>query len=100
MHEKVIHPFFFYTKTITWGAYLDMLEFYIVLRLEELQPFIIFQQDGAPPHWSNTVQTFLMKHFMADGFGRGGLHGPDTMPLNFFLWGGVCKGLCLQNICG
>jgi len=30
--------------------YLDMLELYVAPQLEEFQPWIIFIQDGAPPH--------------------------------------------------
>jgi hypothetical protein len=32
-----------------------MLELYS----EEFQPWIIFQQDGAPPHWGSHVRRFL-----------------------------------------
>jgi len=39
-------------------AYLDMLELYVTPQLEEFQPWIIFQQDGAPPHWGSHVRPF------------------------------------------
>ena len=36
-----------------------MLELYVAPQLEEFQPWIIFQQDGAPPHWGSHVSRFL-----------------------------------------
>ena len=38
--------------------------------LEDLQPIIIFQQDGAPLHWSLNVQTFLVQKFPGSWIGR------------------------------
>ena len=37
-------------KHLLQENYLDMLELYVAPQLEEFQPWIIFQQDGAPPH--------------------------------------------------
>jgi len=97
--NEVRHQFFLYAYTITWRAYPDMLELYVVPLLEEIQPFIIVH-DVAPPHWNNCVQTFLNETF----YGRRILPwwipwSPDITPLNFFQCG-VCKGFCVQNICG
>ena len=41
------HKFFPWLQT---NVYLYMLELYVAPQLEEFQPWIIFQQDGAPPH--------------------------------------------------
>jgi hypothetical protein len=37
----------------------------------ELQPNIIFQQDGAPPHWSLQIRYLLNRHFPGRWIGRG-----------------------------
>ena len=36
-----------------------MLELYVAPQLEEFQPWIVFQEDGAPPHWGSHVRRFL-----------------------------------------
>ena len=41
------HKFFPWLQT---NVYLYMMELYVAPQLEEFQPWIIFQQDGAPPH--------------------------------------------------
>ena len=91
--SKVIGPFFFEEKTITADIYLDTLTEYVTPQLEEFQPHVFFQQDGAPPHWGIKVCEFLDKKFPAHWIGRGGpIAWPprslDITPLDFFLW--VC----------
>jgi len=46
-------------KHLLQEYYLDMLELYVAPQLEEFQPWIIFQQDGAPPHWGSDVRQFF-----------------------------------------
>jgi len=58
---------------------------------EEFQPRIIFQQDGAPRHWSSDVRRFLDATCPNRWIGRDGLtpwppRSPDITPLDFFLW--------------
>jgi hypothetical protein len=53
---------------------------------------ILFQQDGAPPHFVNIVRDFLDVTFPNQWIGRRGLvewppRSPDLTPLDFFLWG-------------
>jgi hypothetical protein len=48
MRNRIIGPFFFIENTIAANVYLDMLNF-AEPQLEDLQPHVIFQQDGAPP---------------------------------------------------
>ena len=48
MHDKIIGPFFFAEKSITAQIYLDLLTEYASPQLEQYQPLVIFQQDGAP----------------------------------------------------
>jgi hypothetical protein len=38
--------------------YLDMLKHFVVPQVEDLQPTVIFQQDGAPPHWGRIVRDY------------------------------------------
>ena len=54
-----------------------MLELYVAPQLEEFQPWIIFQQDGAPPHRGSHVRRFLDATFPNRWTGRG---GPTTWP--------------------
>ena len=71
-----------------------MLELYVAPQLEEFQPWIIFQQDGAAPHWGSDVRRFLDAAFPNRWIGR---DGPTPWPprsrgitcLDFFLWGYV-----------
>ena len=61
---------------------------------EEFQPWIIFQQDGAPPDWSSDVRRFLDATFPNRWLGRDGRtplppRSPDITSLDFFLWGYV-----------
>jgi hypothetical protein len=51
LHGRLIGPFFFAEATVTFRNYLDMLENFVYPQLQELQPVMFFQQDGAPPHW-------------------------------------------------
>jgi len=61
---------------------------------EKFQLWIIFQQDGAPPHWGSDVCQFLDATFPNGWIGRDGPtpwppRPPDITPLDFFLWGYV-----------
>ena len=70
-----------------------MLEQYFLPQLNRHQKSsMIFQQDGAPPHWGLQVRTFLNKTFPNRWIGRDGpLHwparSPDLTPMDFFFWG-------------
>ncbi|KFM68285.1 hypothetical protein X975_13792, partial [Stegodyphus mimosarum] len=63
MHDRVIGLFFFTEKTVSSVVYLDMLENFVLPQLEELQPHVFLQQDGAPPLWSTIVRSSLNDHF-------------------------------------
>ena len=94
MHHQIIGPFIFAESTITANIYLDMLTHYVVPQLEEFQPRVVFQQDGAPPHWGLIVRDFLNETFPNRWIGRNGPtpwppRSPDITPLDFFLWGYV-----------
>jgi hypothetical protein len=59
-----------------------------------LQPTVIFQQDGDPPHWGRIVRDNLDATFPNRLLGRDGPLAwpprfPDITPIDFFLWGYV-----------
>jgi len=44
---------------------------YVAPQLEDFQPWIILQQDGAPPHWGvHMFVGFWMQHFQTGGLGE------------------------------
>jgi hypothetical protein len=52
----------------------------------------VFQQDGAPAHFSRPVREFLDETFPGHWIGRGGSvewppYSPDLTPCDFWLWG-------------
>ena len=62
---------------------------YVAPQLEEFQPWIIFQQNGAPPHWGSHVRRFLDATFPNRWIGRDGPtpwppRSPDITPLTSF----------------
>ena len=67
MHDKIIGPFFFAEKSITAQIYLEALTEYVSPQLEQYQPQVIFQQDGAPPHWGLEVRQLLNQNFQIGG---------------------------------
>jgi hypothetical protein len=50
---------FFREQSIDLNTYLDMMQLYAVPQIEHLQPHIILQQDGGPPHWGLQVRVCL-----------------------------------------
>ena len=93
LHNRVIGPFFFTEQTVTQDSYLAMLEEYAYPQLAEVDG-VIFQQDGAPPHWGLRVRESLDRQFPGKWIGRGGpipwpARSPDVTPLDFFFWGYV-----------
>ena len=49
VHNQIIGPFIFAESTITANIYLDMLKHYVAPQLEEFHPWVVLQQNGAPP---------------------------------------------------
>ena len=91
--DIVIGPSFFAEKMITGVIYYDMIHEYLLPQALELQPVIMFQQDGAPVHWSLDVpvRDLLNRHFPGRWIGH---DGPIAWPplshitsLDFFFWG-------------
>ena len=94
MFDQIIGPVFFESQSVTASNYLDILKSYVVPQLDSLQPTVIFQQDGAPPHWGLTVRKFLNDKFPDLWIGRDGPipwppRSPDITPMDFFVWGYV-----------
>lgn len=57
-----------------------------------LEDHLIFQQDGAPPHFAVAVRQYLNERFPRHWIGRRGFiewppRSPDLSPLDYFLWG-------------
>ena len=101
MDDKIINRFFFAEKSITAQIYLDILIEYVSPQLEQYQPQVIFQQDGAPPHWTLKVYQFLNETFPDRWIGRDGPilwspRSPDITQLGFFPVG-LCKRYRLPN---
>ncbi|GBL94432.1 hypothetical protein AVEN_12207-1 [Araneus ventricosus] len=92
LHDRIIGPFIFSKVTVCSDNYFDMLEIFAFPQKEGLQPNIIFQQDGAPPHWSLEVREVLDENFPRLWIGRGDAipwppRSPDITILDFFLRG-------------
>jgi hypothetical protein len=96
--DRVVGPFFL-NENLTGERYLEMLQDEILPAIAEIvedgpnpDANIIFQQDGAPPHFSRVVREFLDDEFPRRWIGRRGFvewppRSPDMTPLDFFLWG-------------
>jgi hypothetical protein len=93
--KKIYGPFFFHEKTVTRISYLDMLQQFLLPQLEQdvdmYETGLIFQQDGAPPHFNLEVRTFLNTQYPNTCIGQAG-HialppwSPDLTLPDFFLW--------------
>jgi hypothetical protein len=60
--------------------------------LEDFGQTLIFQQDGAPQHYHNSLTDFLNEIFSDRSTGRGGPtawlpRSPDSKPMDFLPWG-------------
>ncbi|GBM64477.1 hypothetical protein AVEN_194235-1 [Araneus ventricosus] len=77
MRNRIIVSFFFTEKCINANVYLDLLQLFIAPQLEKFQPWIMFQQNGEPPHWGSLVRDFLDETFPDRWIGR---DGPTPCP--------------------
>ena len=92
----VVGPFFF-EGNVNGVNYLQMLQDYLLpyLQAKNIVHKVRFQQDGAPPHWSREVRSFLDRTFPEGWIGRGSnsvpwpARSPDLSPCDFFLWGTI-----------
>jgi len=107
--KGIIGPYFFQQndddeeimpQTVTGDRYLEMLQDYFYPKFLQLENNgeIIFQQDGATPHYKNTVRDWLDSRFQNRWIGRGtrlpnSIDWPprscDLTPCDFWLWGSI-----------
>lgn len=97
--DRLIGPVFL-DGNLTGETYLELLSEFVYPQLVDiienddryLEDHLIFQQDGAPPHYAQPVRAFLDRMFPGSWIGRRGpiewpARSPDLTPLDFFLWG-------------
>ncbi|CAF3832996.1 unnamed protein product [Rotaria magnacalcarata] len=72
--NQIIGSFFFDDDTVNGQNYLSIPKEFFVPEIRKLHriPSIIFQQDGAPPHFAVDVRQYLNHHFPGRWIGRGG----------------------------
>jgi hypothetical protein len=91
---EVYDPFFFAEPSVTGISYLDMLENYLMPQLQQdMDRDLIFQQDGAPPHFYCNVTSHLNRTVVA-WIGRDGTTAwpprlPEIIPLDHSVWRGI-----------
>jgi hypothetical protein len=91
--QNIIGPFFFVDRNVNGRTYLELLQNEMLPAVEALNynpQNIIFQQDGAPAHYSRIVTDWLHEN-IPNWIGRGGPllwppRSPDLTPLDFFIW--------------
>jgi hypothetical protein len=98
---QVYRPFFFAEATVTGHVYLDMLEHFLVTQLDENN--VIWQQDGALPHYHRDVTWHLNQKFPERWIGRGGYipwppRSPNLTPMDFSFWGFVKDSVYIPPI--
>lgn len=97
--DHIIGPLFI-EGNLTGQLYLQMLQNEITPLIDEVvgaNPLefdmeVIFQQDGATPHYSREVRNYLNRVYINRWIGRRGViewpaRSPDLTPMDFFLWG-------------
>lgn len=92
--NEIIGPYYFDEPIVNAESYLHLLNNYFLPMLPSLPPGTLFQQDGAPPHYSREVRALLDEKLPDLWIGRAGstnwpARSPDLTPLDFFLWGYV-----------
>ena len=103
----VIGPIFF-TGNVDAESYLKLLEeeFFPVFSGYRNQSKLVFQQDGAPPHWAKRVRDCLNDRLPHRWIGRGGPRdsnipwpprSPDLTPMDFFVWGFIKSKVYTKN---
>lgn len=89
----IIGPFFI-EGTVNAERYLNLLTNSIIpiLQARPVYERMLWQQDGAPAHFSLTVRAFLDQHFPGRWIGRNGPiawppRSPDLTPMDYSIWG-------------
>lgn len=86
--NEVIGPYYFDEPNFNGASYLHLLNRFFLSMLPNLSQDTIFQQDGAPPHYSREVRDLLDEKLPDSWIGRGGPtnwppRSPDLTPLDF-----------------
>nr|CAH7754259.1 unnamed protein product [Callosobruchus chinensis] len=94
-NRHVFGPFFFAENRNRHSLRRHVVE-WLMPQLKEKVPDFVFQQDGAPPHWHNSVRD---EHLLKRWIGRAGVNdlpflmwpprSSDLTPCDFYLWGYV-----------
>lgn len=93
--NRIVGPHFF-EGTLNANLYFNFLRNDLPELLEDvpltIRTQLIFQQDGAPPHYGRIVTDWLNENFQDKWIGRNGPilwppRSPDLTPLDFYLWG-------------
>jgi hypothetical protein len=67
---KIYGPFFFAEPLVASINYLDMLQLWLMPQLQEFSEDLIFQQDGASPHFLFDVRAHLIANTPGRWIGR------------------------------
>jgi len=101
-----IGPFLGLPRTVGGNSYLNFLQNELPGLLENLplegRRRMIYQHDGAPPHFSRAVRQHLDETFTC-WIGRGGTiswppRSPDLTPMDFFVWGYLKERVYHQEV--
>ncbi|GAA58123.1 transposable element Tc3 transposase, partial [Clonorchis sinensis] len=99
----LLRPFFF-DATVSGDSYLHMLQTHVIPQLKQHnKSSTVFQHDGAPPHYSNQVRTYLREQFsdervIARGFPNfWPARSPVLTPLDYWFWGMIKARLYHEN---
>ena len=106
MSSDTIIGSLFFEERITGITYLTKVLNGIVFPYfseNDSEENLVFQQDGAPPHYANVVRNALNEKLAGRWFGRRGsiewpARSPDLSPLDFFLWGYLKDKVYSRNL--
>ena len=96
----MIGIYYFDSSTVTGTSYLNMLNNYFLPIFPILHNNIVFQQDGAPPHYDRRVDRLLNENFSSACIGKWSdeLAGKVSRSrTNGLLLMGICQGHGLQS---
>ncbi|GAA51308.1 hypothetical protein CLF_105869, partial [Clonorchis sinensis] len=101
----LLRPFFF-DATVSGDSYLHMLQTHVIPQLKRhKKSSTVFQQDGAPPHYSseNQVRTYLREQFSDERVIARGIpnfrpaRSPDLTPLDYWFCGMIKARVYHEN---
>jgi hypothetical protein len=81
LKQRFMERYFFAENTVTGVTYLAVLQNWLLPQASEDSEDLIFQQDGAPPHWHRDVRRFLNESLPQRWIGRVGERRPGASVL-------------------